>query len=213
MNRLVRRAATVALVASGIASPAQGQGAEPLPDEPKLSGTITGSYYAMRDQADFGVGVASVNRGALRLEARYNYEARHSASLFVGWKLTGGDTITYEITPIAGGLFGDTHAVIPGVEASIAYRSFDVYIEAEYVNDLRNHGDSYFYSWNELGWRPVEWLRLGLVGQRTRTIQNERDLQRGAFAQLILRNLTVGVFAFNPEAASRYTIISVAMNF
>jgi hypothetical protein len=40
--------------------------------EATVTGTITDYYYAMRDQADYGVGVASLNRGALHFEARYN---------------------------------------------------------------------------------------------------------------------------------------------
>jgi hypothetical protein len=167
----------------------------------------------MRDQPDFGVGVAAFDRGALHLEMRYNYEARHATSVFAGWKFVGGEAITFEVTPIAGVLFGQAHGLVPGVEASVAYRAFDAYIEAEYVADRDNHADSYFYAWSELGWRPVEWLRLGFVGQRTRIVQNDRDLQRGVFAQLTFGNATLGLYAFNPNAGSRYGILSVGMRF
>ena len=137
------------------------------PGEPAWSGAVTGMYYAMRDQPDFGVGVASLNHGPLHLEARYNYEARDSGSAFVGWKFAGGDSVSYELTPIIGALFGAARGVVPGLEASIGWRSLDVYVEAEYVRDLDESSASYFYSWTELGWKPVEWLRIGLVGQRT----------------------------------------------
>ena len=73
---------------------------------PKVSGSATGLYYAMRDQPDFAVGVASINIGALRFEGRYNYEVRDAGSLFVGWKFSGGDAVTFELTPIVGGLVG-----------------------------------------------------------------------------------------------------------
>ena len=182
-------------------------------EAPKTSGSVTGYYYAMRDQPDFGVGVAALNHGSLRLEARYNYEARHSTSVFAGWKFAGGDAVTYEITPILGALFGDANGVIPGLEASVAWRNFDAYLEAEYVRDLDAKDDSYFYMWSELGWRPVEWLRLGLVGQRTRVIDNDRDIQRGVFAQATMGAATVSLYAFNPESASRYVIISLGMAF
>ncbi len=204
----VERAALLTLTA--VASSAL---AQPTESEPKYSGGITGSYYAMRDEPDFGVGVASVNRGSLRFEARYNYEAKHATSAFVGWKFAGGDTVTYEVTPIAGALVGAAHGVIPGVEASVAYGKVDAYVEAEYVIDRDNSADNYFYAWSELGWRPVEWLRVGLVGQRTRIVHNDRDLQRGIFGQLALGSVTVGVYAFNPDAASRYTIVSIGVAF
>jgi len=181
--------------------------------EAAVTGTITGYYYAMRDQPDYGVGVASLNRGALHLEARYNYEAHRSGSVFAGWNFGGGENVTFQITPLIGALFGEVHGVVPGVEAGVAYRDVDAYIEAEYVHDLGNHNDSYFYAWSEVGWKPAKWLRVGLVGQRTREVENGRDLQRGGFIQLILDKATLGIYGFNPDSASRYLIISFGMQF
>jgi hypothetical protein len=54
---------------------------------------------------------------------------------------------------------------VPGLEASVAWGRFDFYVEAEYVRDSSERTDSYFYAWSELGFRPVEWLRVGLSGQ------------------------------------------------
>jgi hypothetical protein len=180
---------------------------------PEISVAATGYYYAMKDQPDFGVGVASLDRGALHLEGRYNYEARDAGSLFVGWKFAGGDAVTFEVTPIVGGLFGAGRGVVPGFEASVAWRTLDAYVEAEYVYDLEQSSASYYYSWTELGWKPVDWLRLGLAGQRTRTVDNGRDFQRGAFAQLIFDKATIGIYAFNPDTGSRYVIVSAGVRF
>ena len=185
--------------------------AEPAAPETTIS--ATGYYYAMRDEPDFGVGVAALNHGALHLEARYNYEARDAGSAFVGWTFSGGDTVTWSVTPIAGALFGAARGFVPGVEASLAWGPFDAYVEAEYVRDLDDAGASYWYAWSELGWKPVEWLRVGLAGQRTRTVDTGRELQRGAFAQLILGKVTLGVWAFNPDSGSRYVIFSLGAQF
>lgn len=175
--------------------------------------TATGYYYAMRDQPDFGVGIASLDRGSLHLEARYNYEARDSASAFVGWKFSREGAVTVELTPIVGALFGAARGVVPGVEASIGWKAFDIYIEAEYVHDTAQNSASYYYAWSELGWKPVEWLRVGLVGQRTHTIDDGRDLQRGVFGQLTIGKATLGVYAFNPDSAARYVIVSLGVGF
>jgi hypothetical protein len=183
------------------------------PDAPKTTFSITGYYYAMRRQPDFGVGIAALDHGPLHLEARYNYEARNATSVFGGWKFSGGDTISYSVTPILGGLFGSVRGVIPGVEASVAYRAFDAYIEAEYVIDLNQRSASYYYGWSELGWKPVEWLRVGLAGQRTKTLDNGRDFQRGVFAQATAGKATLSFYAFNPESGSRYGIIALNAQF
>jgi len=195
------------------ARPALGAEPDARSGEPGWSGAITGYYYAMRDQPDFGVGIASLDRGSLHLEARYNYEARDSGSTFVGWKFEGGETVTFAVTPIVGALFGSTRGFVPGVEVSVGWRAFDVYVEAEYVRDLDQSDASYYYAWSELGFRPAEWLRIGLVGQRTQTIDSGRDLQRGIFGQLTLGKATLGVYAFNPDSASRYIIVSVGAQF
>jgi hypothetical protein len=179
----------------------------------ETSVAVTGYYYAMRDEPDFGVGVATLDRGALHLEARYNYEARNAASAFVGWAFAGGDAVTYSLTPIAGALFGAARGFVPGLEASVGWRNFDAYVEAEYVHDTAQEDASYWYAWSELGWKPADWLRVGLVGQRTRTLDNGRDLQRGIFAQWIVDKATLGVYAFNPDSGSRYVIVSLGFRF
>jgi len=191
----------------------RGSAASAAESDPPVTGSITGYYYAMRDQSDYGVGVASLNRGALHLETRYNYEASHSASIFAGWNFAGGNDVTFQITPLVGALFGETHGVVPGVEAGVAYRDVDAYIETEYVYDRGNHSNSYFYAWSEIGWKPVRWLRVGLAGQRSHEVENGRDFQRGAFIQLILDKVTLGLYGFNPDSGSRYLIVSLGAQF
>jgi hypothetical protein len=202
------------LAAQGLVtqSPALADGATAAAG-PETSMEATAFYYAMRDQSDFASGVVSYNRESLHLEARYNYEDRNAASAFVGWNLAGGGDLSFEVTPILGLLFGSSRGVVPGVEASVAYGAFDASVEAEYVDDLDDHSASYFYTWNELGWSPVAWLRLGLAGQRTRAIQSDRELERGAFAQVIASKLHFGIYVFNPDLDSRYVVASFGVSF
>jgi hypothetical protein len=101
------------------------------------------------------------------------------------------------VTPIVGGAWGSIRAFVPGVEASVSAGRFDFYVEGEYVRD-RDLNSSYLYAWSELGFKPVEWLRAGLVAQRTRAYGGERDIQRGPFAQLTWRNFTLGGFLVQP---------------
>jgi hypothetical protein len=111
---------------------------------------VTGYYYAMRDEPDFGVGVATMDHGQWHFEARYTYEVRNTGPAFVGWQFKGGKTVTFEVKPIVGGLFGAARGVIPGVEASVVLGPFDAYTEAEYVSDRSQEGGSYYYAWSEL---------------------------------------------------------------
>jgi hypothetical protein len=69
------------------------------------------------------------------------------------------------------------------------------------------------YAWSEIGFRPLEWLRIGVVGQRTRIVHTSRDVQRGPFVQIALGKVSVAVYAFNPDASSRYAVLSIAATF
>jgi hypothetical protein len=171
-------------------------------------------YYSPPDQDNFLLVIATADRESLHLEARYNYEALDTGSLFAGWTFSGGDTLSYELTPILGAVFGDTQGFAPGFEASLAYGIADFYIEAEYLYDLENHEDSYTYAWSELGFSPLEWPRFGLVGQRTRVYSSDRDIQRGGFAQLVLGKATIGFYVFNPDdRADQLAILSLSAEF
>ena len=178
-----------------------------------LSGSLTGYYSALPDQPNLGMAVGSVNVGALRFEGRYNYEARASASAFVGWKFEGGDAIAWEVTPIIGSLFGRSRGVVPGFEAAVSWKSFDFYIEAEHVFDRQDSDANFTYAWSELGWTPVEWLRVGIVGQRTRVVDNDRDIQRGVLLQVLAGKATFSLYAFNPDNADRYATFSLGLAF
>ena len=183
-------------------------------DAARWAFSATGMYYSFRDQDDFVLAVATADRGQLHLEARVNYEAIDSGSLFVGWKFSGGEKITYEVTPILGAVFGQMEGIAPGFEAAIGYGIVDFYMEAEYVRDLEVREDSFTYSWSELGFSPLEWLRFGLVGQRTTVYQSDRDIQRGFFAQVIYRKATLGVYVFNPDDSdNRFAVFSLGAEF
>jgi hypothetical protein len=187
--------------------------ADEAPADRALSGSLTGYFSALPDQSNLGMAVGAVNVGALRLEARYNYEARASASAFIGWKFEGGDEVAWEVTPIIGALFGRARGVVPGFEAAVSWKSFDFYIEAEYVFDRQDSDANYAYAWSELGWTPVEWLRVGLVGQRTRVVASDRDIQRGVLLQVLAGKATFSIYAFNPDDADRYATFALGLAF
>ena len=117
------------------------------------------------------------------------------------------------MTPLLGGAWGTTQAVVPALEASVGWQRFDFYIEAEYVRDRHDQHDSYFYAWSELGFRPIEPLRFGLAAQRTRAYGGDRDIQRGPFVQVTWRRITLGGFWFNPGSKDQVFVASIGAAF
>jgi hypothetical protein len=164
-----------------------------------------------RGNDNYVTGIAIAKRGALHLEARSNYEGRDAYSFFIGYNLGVGEDVRLDFTPILGVVTGSTHSVVPGFEATLTGRHADAYIELEYVPDAEPTG--YTYAWSELAFRPVDWFRIGLAGQRTRVYENGRNLQRGIFAQVKGKHVTAAVYWFNPSSAEQVTVISAAFNF
>jgi hypothetical protein len=171
----------------------------------------SGYWNVPRGEDAFATGVFIAKRGALHLEARANYEAVHAQSAFVGWNFSWGKEVTLEATPIVGGVTGTARGPIVGIEATVSAGKFDWYIEAEHVRD---RVDGHFnYAWTELGYRPVEWLRLGLVGQHTRVYGSDRTVERGPFVQVTYGKVTLGGYWFNPGASDQVAVAMLAVGF
>jgi hypothetical protein len=173
---------------------------------------LTAYPTVVRGADNYTSAIAVAQRGALHLEARVNYESVGARSAFVGWTFAGGEELAWELTPLLGGAWGTTDAFVPGLEASLSWRRLDFYVEAEYVR-YRSESSRYLYAWSEFGFRPVEWLRVGLSVQRTRAYGGDRDVLRGPFAQVTWRGITLGGFWFNPGSRDQVFVASIGTAF
>lgn len=216
MRYRLRCAAALMATAAGCAwaeeVPNGGRRAGP-PERPDWEFALTAYPTQVRGGDDSVSAIGAADRGPLHLEARYGYEMKDSRSAFVGWTFSGGDKLTWELTPLLGGAWGPLNAFVPGFEAALAYGRFDFYVEAEFVRDRRNSSDSYNYAWSELGFKPLEWLRLGAVGQRTRAYGGEREFQRGPFVQATWKRATFGGYWFNPGSSDQVVVASIGIAF
>ena len=136
-------------------------------DERAWSFSASAFAYLLPDERDYGQPTLTADRNWLHLEARYQYEGLRTGSAWVGYNFSFGDEVVLELTPMLGGVFGDTSGIAPGYKISLSWRKLDLSSESEYVFDMDNSSDSFFYTWSELGWAPADWCRLGLVVQRT----------------------------------------------
>jgi len=201
------------LATAALANDEAGSGRRVAPaTKPSWEFGLTAYPTIVRNGNDYTSGIGVADRGPLHLEARINYESVGARSVFVGWTFAGGEELTWELTPLVGGAWGTTEAFVPALQASLGWGRLDFYIEAEYVRPSDKES-KYVYAWSELGFRPVEWLRAGLVAQRTRSYGGERDIQRGPFAQVTWRRLTLGGFWFNPGSSDQVLVVSIGAAF
>jgi hypothetical protein len=137
------------------------------------------NYFYFIPNDFFFLPVLRGDNGKLHVEARYNYESLQTFSGWLGYNFNGGSKVEYAITPMIGLAIGDTRGIAPGLEATVDYKKFELYSEAEYLFDLNEGSDSYFYNWTDLTFSPKDWLWFGISGQRTRVYQTSLDIQRG----------------------------------
>ena len=169
--------------------------------------------YQLPDEDDYLQPTLVATRGALHVESRYNYEGRRSISGFLGWHVAAGSRITVEFTPLLGAVMGDTDGVIPAVSLAVGLRRLEFYTEGEYVIDLGSSDDSFLYNWSEFSVWATDWLRAGAVAQRTRVLQQPREIQRGVLIGIAIRRAEATVYVFNPGADDYYVVTSVGVSF
>jgi hypothetical protein len=202
--------ATLALLAPVLASPALGQTA--AAGSAGWSFSASAYAYFMPDADDFLVPIVTADKGKLHLEARYQYEAPDTGSIWAGTNFSGGTALEWEVTPILGLVFGDVDGFAPGYKGSLTWKSLGFYSEGEYVFDFAGSEGDFFYNWSELTVSPMEWLRVGIATQRTRVYETDRDIQRGLMAGFSFGSATATAYVMNPDDDPT-VIVSLGLEF
>ncbi len=182
-------------------------------DQKTWSFYVSAYTYLVPDSRDYVQPSFTADHDWLHLEARYNYEAVDTGSLWLGYNFSGGERLTWEFTPMLGGVVGENTGIAPGYKASIRYWKLTLSSEGEYFFDTGNSSDSFFYNWSELTLAPLDWFRFGLVTQRTRLYRTERDIQRGVLAGFSLKQVDLTGYVLNPDLSKPTFIIAVGFNF
>ena len=169
--------------------------------------------YVVPDSREYAQPTFTADRNWLHLEARYNYEDLETGSAWVGYNFGGGDKLAWEFTPMLGGVFGNTTGIAPGYKGSLSWWKLELYSEGEYVIDTGDSSGNFFYNWSELTLAPVDWFRFGLVTQRTRAYETDRDIQRGLLAGFSYKKVDLTGYVFNPDESKPTVVVAVSFSF
>jgi len=171
------------------------------------------SGFIVPDDQSYASPLFTADHQHLHLEGRYNYEDQRTGSAWAGYNFSLGSTVELEVTPMLGGVFGRTNGIAPGYRFSLGYKKIALSSEGEYVFDTGNHHDSFFYTWNELTYSPLEWLHAGLVAQRTRAYQTSLDIQRGFLVGVSHGRLDFTTYVFNLGWTDPTCVLALGMRF
>ena len=59
----------------------------------------------------------------------------------------------------------------------------------------------------------MDWFRLGMVTQRTRVYDTDRDIQRGLLVGFSFKKLALTTYVLNPDDSKPTVVVAVAFNF
>jgi hypothetical protein len=169
--------------------------------------------YLIPEGRDYAQPSLALDHDWLHLEARYNYENLDTGSAWIGYNLGGGKAVTWEFTPMLGGVFGRRFGVAPGYTGSLGWWKLELYSEGEFVFDTGDSSESFFYTWSELTFSPVEWFRFGIVAQRTRAYQSDLEIQRGFLIRFSDERFSLTACLFNPDDDKPTVVVAVGVNF
>ena len=182
-------------------------------DSKKWNFSAWTEYFIIPGEEDFFNPTFYARGKSLQFEGRYNYEDRNTASIFTGWRFKFGKAVKFVIVPMAGIIFGNTDGIAPGLEIEASYKKFDLYSESEHVFDFSSKENNFFYMYSELAFSPIEAIRTGIMTQRTRVYETDRELQRGIFGEYYFGRFRVGAFYFNPFANDNFLVASFSVDF
>jgi hypothetical protein len=177
----------------------------------KMSLTVDGYLPAKQD--GYVDPVLTADHGWLHLEARYNYEDLNTGSVWLGYNVTAGKDLKLSITPMIGGVLGQTVGIAPGCEASLSYKQFDLSVTNEYVFDTKNHSGSFYYATPQLTYSPKDWFRVGLTAIRTKILHMKEDVQRGFLVGFSHKHAEFTTYVYDLGWTDPTLVFEVGWNF
>jgi hypothetical protein len=189
------------------------QGAEADEAAQEWSFSASAYTFVVDDNQDYVSPILTADRGWLHLEARYNYEDLDTGSVFAGYNFEWGDDVAIGVTPMLGGVFGDTNGVAPSYRLFLSWKRLEFSSEGEYLFDLEDDSDSFFYAWTELSYSLTDWLRAGLALQRTRAYESDVDFQPGVLLGVSWKKLDFTAYAFDSGLDAPTFVFAIGIAF
>lgn len=205
----------VAGLLSALAGPGAARATDGAP-EPPAQETTSWAWspslllYVVPQEPAYLQPTLSVDHGGLHLEGRYNYEGRETGSAWVGWNFSFGEDLRLGLTPMVGGVFGRTNGVATGLTITLDWGPLALWSQSEYVFDLADSSNDYFYVWSELSVTGPEWLRVGLVLQRTKVFETSTQVQGGPLVGVSFWKLSATAYLFAPGQPDQFVVVALA---
>jgi hypothetical protein len=182
-------------------------------ERPEWEYSLSTSTYLVLHGRDYANPIFTADRDWLHFEARYNYEALKTGSVWLGYNFSFGEKLVFEATPMLGGVFGDITGIAPGYNLSLSYEWLTLSTQGEYFIDANNHEGNFFYTWTELSVAPVSWLRAGVVIDRTKAFGSNFDIRRGPLLGFTYKKVDFTTYWLSPGSSNSAVVFAVTVSF
>lgn len=142
-------------------------------------------------------------------EMRYNYEAARTGSVYAGKSFSKDETLSWELTPMVGIVFGDYTGISAAINTSLEYKQFFLSGQTQYTLNNRNRQDHFFFNWSELGYQPVKWFYAGISAQFTQLYKSTLAAEYGLMLGLVIKKITIPLYVFNQPGGEKNYIIGI----
>jgi hypothetical protein len=89
----------------------------------------------------------------------------------------------------------------------------ELYTEGEFVFDMKDSENDYFYSWSELTVSPTDWFFAGIAAQRTKVREDASDVEWGPMLGFAHKNIEWAIYAFEPGTDAQTLASSFTVHF
>ena len=142
-------------------------------------------------------------------EARYNFDELNTFSLYAGRKFSGNGNLSWEATPLIGGLMGQMTGGSVGMNFGMDFKKLFFASQSQYSFSIENNTDKFFYNWSELGYNATSWLYAGVALQQTNIYKTIGKLEPGCMIGFSFSNWKIPLYAFNAAEQERYFVFGL----
>jgi hypothetical protein len=140
-------------------------------------------------------------------EARYNYDAEKTLSVYAGKTFEKKSTISYSVSTIAGILIGQFKGGAIAVNTELEYKKIFLSLQSQYTFSIKYPNTNFIYNWGDIGYSYSSVLSAGVSIQQTSLCSSQSD--RGLFIKAEFGNWTLPFYLFNPEKNDRYAVLGL----
>ncbi len=142
-------------------------------------------------------------------EMRYNYEAARTGSVYAGKSFSEDGWLSWELTTMAGIVFGDYTGISAAINTSLEYKQFFLSGQTQYTLNKDNRADHFIFNWSELGYQPVKWFYAGVSAQFTQLYKSAFVAEYGLMMGLVIKKVTIPLYVFNQPGGKKNYIIGI----